>query len=84
MSATTTSHTFRVGDCARSIETGWLGIIVELRDDPIIVDHDTPPIPCTMAKMINIFRWERDGVRHEETYPDEVQYFSTADLRHVP
>jgi hypothetical protein len=76
-------HTYSVGDWARSVESNWLGRIVELKDEPIIIDHDMPPIPQVMAKMEGV-----DGLvmtitgepREKCISPDDIQWFSTDDL----
>jgi hypothetical protein len=74
---------FRVGDYARSIETGWLGKIVRIYDDPYQVDRDMPMIACLMAELVGVdFLAQVVGglTREESLSKDDVQHFALADL----
>jgi hypothetical protein len=67
-------NAFSVGDFARSLESGWLGKIVE-----IAPDQDGTPT----AKMIgvDILGTQIMGLSREESLShDDVQWFALADL----
>jgi hypothetical protein len=72
----------KVGDYARSLETGWLGKIVEIKTEVVVVAEDRSFVEH-MAKMIGV-----DWMSHtilgrsieESLSYDDVQFFSLTDL----
>jgi hypothetical protein len=68
------AHAFKVGDYARSLETGWLGKILEIGPD-----HNGD----IMAKMmgVDILANLVIGLSAEESLSrDDIQWFAPADL----
>lgn len=68
-------HVFKVGDYARSLESGWLGKI-------IAIEHPTE-LGGLMMKMMGVdwMAHEIAGLTAEESLSaDDVQWFGTDDL----
>jgi hypothetical protein len=73
---------FKVGDYARSLETGWLGKIVEIKTEVVVVAEDRSFVEH-MATMIGVDRLSHDilGRSVEDCLShDDIQYFSLSDL----
>lgn len=72
----------KVGDYARSIETGWLGKIVEINPEVVMVAEDRSFVEH-MAKMIGV-DWLSHNILgrsiEESLSHDDIQYFSLSDL----
>ncbi len=76
------AHEFKVGDYARSIESGWLGKIQDLKEEVTPVD-DTRSFTEIMATMIGVDELARvvGGLDVDEALAsNDIQHFSTADL----
>jgi hypothetical protein len=73
---------FKVGDYARSLETGWLGKIVEIKPEVVMVAEDRSFVEHT-ARMIGV-DWMSHTVLgrsvEECLSHDDIQYFSLSDL----
>jgi hypothetical protein len=69
-------HTFKLGDFARNVESGWLGKIVAIVKDP--AENGEPT-----AEMIGVDPLAFDilGLAAEQSLsPDDKQWFALADL----
>ena len=73
---------FKVGDYARSLETGWLGKIVEIRTEVVKVAEDRSFVEH-MATMIGV-DWMSQSILgrsiEDSLNHDDIQYFSLTDL----
>lgn len=72
---------FKVGDYARSLETGWLGKIVEIKEETVHVD-DTHSFTVRMATMVGVDRLgQMMGLKDDAVLcHDDIQDFSLDDL----
>ena len=80
-------HDFQVGDLARSIETGWLGRILEIDPDQGSYEHEGKTYEFSpMCKMEGFDRlaWTvAGGDLFDYCDHADVQWFATNDLRYV-
>jgi hypothetical protein len=75
-------NTFKVGDYARNVESGWLGKILEFRTETVQIDDDRS-YQETMAKMIGVDLMANliVGMSRERSLSrDDIQYHDVNDL----
>lgn len=75
-------HNFKVGDYARSVDSGWLGRIESLREERVQID-DTRSYVAVMATMTGVDELctLAAGLSREAALAgNDTQYHSVADL----
>ena len=80
-----TKHEFTVGDLARSIESGWLGRIIEILPTETS-EFDGRTCRETMCKMegFDMLAWTvAGGDLFDHCDHDDAQWFSLNDIRYV-
>ena len=83
-SETIASLKFKVGDYARSIESGWIGRIRRIYNEPYRVREGDPPIDELYAEMIGVdtLACTVSGCSWDEALSDnDIQHFALDDLR---
>lgn len=77
------SHSFRVGEFARNIESGWLGRIEEIAPPREVKVNDTESFTETMARLVGVDAVCSIVTGQRVMCNDDVQWHSVDDLVHI-